>query len=268
VSIDGTKPTLGTPTWSNNPKAADQPTSLSVPASDTTSDVAGGEYFIGDIDPGEGNGAVMNWDGTNLTTTFGTDFPVGVYKINVRAQDNAGNWSEVVTDYLVVYETGYRMTGRRTIIPSLTNNDILPGLVDLNQTDKAVFAFSVKYDGSGQVSGNSDLKFKYDTGSGCNGSNPQNCHSLELDATSIAWFFTQGTNNSEGVFQGTATLTVDGVTSTVTFRVTGLDGIRLSPTSLDHFTMYVYAAGDDPNTATPIYQVSDDVDRGNIRIVN
>jgi hypothetical protein len=240
-----------------------------VPATDEEggSGVAGGEYFIGDEDPGQGNGATMDWDGTNLSTTFGTDFPTGVYKINVRAQDNAGNWSEVTSDYLVVYDTSFRMTGRRNIIPSLTNGDALPGLIDPAQDDKATFGFNVRYNNQGQIQSNSDLQFNYRTGRRCNGSNPENCHNLSLNASTIAWFITQGENNSEGVFQGTGALLVDGVASTVPFKVTGLDGERLSTTSPDHFTLLIYAEGTNPAIDEPVYRVSAGINRGNIRII-
>jgi hypothetical protein len=267
---DQVAPTIGLPGWSQNPKPVAGATDLTVAANDGDgSGVARGEYFLGDSDPGQGNGATMNWDGTNLSTTFGTDFPTGVYKVSVRAQDNAGNWSDPVGDYLVVYNPdGPRMTGRRTIIPTLGNGDILPGLITSNQNDKAIFGFSVKYNSQGQIANNSDLQFKYKTGTHCNGSNPQNCHSLELNATSIAWLTTQGTNNSTGTFQGTASMTVDGQASVVSFRVTGIDGERLDGSSLDRFQIEIFAEGDNPNTATPLYKVnSADIARGNVKII-
>jgi hypothetical protein len=266
---DSVPPTLGTFAWSLNPKTITQTTTLTIPVNDDSSGVAAGEYFIGDIDPGQGNGATMNWDGTSLTSTFGTDFPTGVYKISVRAVDNAGNWNDPVSDYLVVYNPdGPRMTGKKSIVPSVSSGDILPGLIATNQTDKATFGFSIKYNNQGIISTNSDLQFKYSTGTHCN--NPgkaQNCHSLELNATSIAWLTMQSTNNSTGIFQGTGTLVLDGVTSTVIFRITGVDGERLSPTASDQFQIKVYNQSDNPNIAIPLYQVnSANITRGNIKI--
>jgi hypothetical protein len=265
--IDTEIPVAGTPSWSLNPKAVLQTSTLTVPATDDL-EVIGGEYYLGDSDPGQGGATSMGWDGTNLTAVFGTDLPTGVHKITIRAVDSAGNWSEPVTDYLVVYNPdGARMTGRRVIVPSLANGDVLPGLIAADQDDRATFAFNVRYNNQGQITNGSDLQFNYETGRRCNGNNPVNCHDLRLNATSIAWLVTQGQNDSEGIFEGVANLRVDGVLSTAVFRVTGLDGGRLNPTSPDHFMLKIYAEGANPNTDTPMYQVSSEVARGNIRII-
>ncbi len=275
-ATDTTAPVLGTPAWSNNPKATTATTTLTVPATDDASGIARAEYFIGDTDPGQGNGATVTLSNVgngnlsaNLTTTFDTDFPTGVYKISVRAQDAAGNWSAPVSDYLVVYDpAGPKFTGKRTITPSLANGDVLPGLISPTQTDTAKFGFSVQYNNQGQIKANSDFQFSYSTGTKCN--NPAkavNCHNLDLNASSIAWLTTQGTNLSTGIFQGTGALTVDGTASTVTFRVTGVDGTRLSPTANDQFQVQIFNQSDSPNTATPLYRVNlMDISRGNIRI--
>lgn len=270
IVYDTESPIVGAFVWTSNPKAVQLTSTLVLTASDSIAGIAGGEYFIGDNDPGEGNGATMNWDGTNLGATFGTDFPTGVYKISVRAQDNAGNWSAPVSDYLVVYNPdGPRFTGKRSIIPSLANGDLLTGLIANGQTDKVKFGFSVKYNNQGQISANSDLQFSYETGTRCN--NParaENCHSMSLNAANIAWMTTQGTNSAEGVFQGTATMTLDGVQSQVTFRVTGLDGERLDGVTLDRFQIQIFNEGVNPNTGSPVYLVnSADILRGNIKVI-
>lgn len=269
LKIDKTIPVLSGFTWSQNPKPIAGSTTLTVEATDAGgSGVARGEYFLGDSDPGKGNGASMSWDGTNLSTSFGTDFQTGVYKVSVRAQDNAGNWSAPTSDYLVVYNpNGPRMTGKKSVVPSLANGDILPGLISASQTDAATFGFSVKYNDQGQIDPKSDLQFKYNTDK-CSGNNQQNCHKLELNATSISWLIVQGNNNSTGIFQGTATMQLDGQTSTVAFRVTGVDGERLDATSLDRFQIEIFAPGADPNTATPLYKVSStNIARGNIKLI-
>lgn len=269
-ATDVTPPALGAFSWTNNPKSLAQTSNLSVAVSDNLSGVAGGEYFIGDTDPGQNNGATMNSDGANLTTTFGIDFPTGVYKISVRAKDSAGNWSDPVSDYLVVYNPdGPRITGKRTIVPSLANGDVLPGLIAGSQTDKASFGFSVRYNNQNVINPNSDLQFKYSTGTHCNNPNrAQNCHELQLNATSIAWLTTQGVHDSTGIFQGTAELAVDGVHSQVVFRVTGVDGERLDSTSLDRFEIKIYSQESNPNTAAALYRVnSNAIARGNIKIL-
>jgi hypothetical protein len=276
VPSDNTPPVTGSFTWSQNPKPTTATTTLTVPATDDSSGIQKAEYFIGDNDPGQGNGATMQLSNVqngglsaDVTTTFGTDFPTGVYKISIRAQDTAGNWSDPVSDYLVVYDSaGPKMTGKRTIVPSLGNGDILPGLTSNSQTDKAQFGFSVKYNNQGQINGNSDLQFSYSTGTHCNNpNNAVNCHALSLNATGISWLTTQGTNNSTGIFQGTAALNVDGQASTVLFRVTGVDGERLSATANDQFQIAIYNSGSNPNTDAPLYRVnSADIARGNIKI--
>jgi hypothetical protein len=279
VNADITSPILNTFSWSTNPKSVSQSSVLTVPATDEPggSDLATGEYFLGDTDPGQGNGATMTLSNlrndnqsADLTTTFGTDFPTGVYKVSVRAQDNAGNWSSVTSDYLVVYNPdGPRMTGKKTIVPSLVSGDILPGLISSSQTDKAKFAFNVKYNNQGQINPNSDLQFSYSTGTKCNKpAQAQNCHNLSLNATTIAWLTTQGTNNSTGVFQGTATMTVDGTATQVVFRVTGRDGERLNPTATDQFQIQIFPQGANPATDTPLYRVNaGDIARGNVKVI-
>ena len=273
---DTTAPTAISFSFTSNPKSINQNSSLTVPIIDSESTIVGAEYFLGDSDPGQGNGATMglsNIDNdsktANATTVFGSDFPTGVYKVSVRAQDSAGNWSEPVSDYLVVYNpNGPKMTGKRTITPRLSTGDILPGLNTESQTDKAKFGFSVKYNNQGQVASNSDFQLSYSTGTKCN--KPQqavNCHELELNATSISWLTTQGLNNSTGIFQGIANLKTDGQTSIVPFRVTGIDGERLNPTSMDNFQVHIFAPGANPNTDEPQYKINSmPIDRGNIKI--
>ncbi len=254
IHIDKTAPVLGIATWTNNPKSTNSSATLQIYATDNLSGIEKAEYYLGDIDPGQDNGATMTINGNTLTTTFGTDFPTGVYKVTVRAKDYAGNWSGSTSDYIVVYNpTGTQMTGRRTIVPSMGNGDILPGL---NNTSQAQFGFNVRYDDQGSIHPHSDFQFKYKTSNS----------NLELNATSIAWLTTQGANNSTGIFQGTATLRINGLSSNVVFRLAGVDGERLSPTSQDYLTLKIYNSTDNPNTAQSIYQASGEVNRGNIKI--
>jgi GDSL-like lipase/acylhydrolase family protein len=269
VNLDKTAPVLGTPTWTSNPKATDATSLLSVPASDNLSGIVEAEYFLGDEDPGQGNGATMHVTEDSITTTFGKDFPTGVWKVTMRTKDAAGNWSALVSDYLVVYDShGVRMTGRSMLLPSLTSGDVLPGLVNSAQDDRAHFGFSVRYDRSGNIHAHSDFQFGYQTGTKCwNFSKAQNCHSLYLNAKSIAWLATQGTNKSTGIFQGTATLWEDGTTKEVAFRLTGIDGERLDDKSPDRLTLKIFDLGKDPNAATPMHQVSAEVSRGDIRVL-
>lgn len=268
INIDKTAPTLGTPIWDGNPKSASGTARITLAATDNLSGIEEAEYYLGDNDPGEGNGATMQVGNGTVSVDFNTDFPTGVYKVTVRAKDKAGNWSQPIADYLVVYDpAGTRMTGKRTLLPSLAGGDILPGLIHQTQEDRAKFGFNVRYDTDGTIHKQSDFQFTYKTGERCNQSTrTTNCHSLELNASSIAWLTTQGENNSTGVFQGTATLTVDGATSNTLFRLTGLDSERLNAISDDHLTLKIYAQNANPNTDTPLYQVNAEVLRGNIKI--
>jgi hypothetical protein len=268
INIDKTAPLLGAPVWSNNPKSVFGTATITLPVTENLSGIAEAEYYLGDTDPGQGNGATMQVSGGTISVNFNTDFPTGVYKVTIRVKDKAGNWSQSVSDYLVVYDPfGTRMTGKKTLLPSLANGDTLPGLIANDQQDKVKFGFNVRYDSNGSIHRNSDFQFKYETGTKCSKQTlAQNCHSLELNATSIAWLTTQGANDSTGIFQGTAKLDVDGVKSNVIFCLTGVDGERLDVVSDDHLTLKVYADGTNPNTSAPLYQVSQEVLRGNIKI--
>jgi hypothetical protein len=252
---DTEAPVLGAATWSVNPKAVNQTTSISLPVTDSSSGVSSGEYFIGDSDPGQGNGADMNWDGTNLSVGFGTDFMPGVYKINIRAVDGAGNWSAPVTEYLVVYDpaTTLGVIGKsRDMVPNQAAGDVLPGL---NGTDKANYGFTVDYN-NGVLDLHNDFQFSYNTGSQCNSPHPNNCHSFEVNATNFDWQIIDQTNNSRGRFQGTATVQADGVVTTNPFTVEAIDGNRLAPEDQDHFVLKIYEPGASPSVGAPMYQVS------------
>ena len=71
------------------------------------------------------------------------------------------------------------------------------------------------------------------------------------------------TNNSRGRFQGTATVTIDGVSTTNPFILEGIDGDRLTPAADDHLLIKIYASGANPATGNPIYHVSGTLARGN-----
>lgn len=268
VNLDKTAPEIHSLTWTNNPKATLGTATLSVGVSDNLSGVRAAEYFLGDADPGAGHGVVMQHVEDNFIATFNSDLPTGVYKVSLRVQDVAGNWSAASSDYLVVYNPfSIRMIGKKSFTPSLTNGDNLPGLTDSAQTDAATFAFSVGYDRSGDPLSNSRLHFDYETGTDCKQlDRSRSCHNFRLDATSVEWFTTSGANNSSGVFAGDALLVVDGTTQQVKFVLTGLDGDRLDDKADDHITLQIFNFGDNPASAKPLYLINDDVTRGNIHI--
>ena len=243
---------------------ASQSTTVTVPVSDNFSGVAKGEYYLGSTDPGQDNGTAMIFSNGNLTTSFSNQTP-GIYTINFRAEDNAGNWSPITTDYLVVYDTTKTSAdGHSGDIEPIYGTDVLPGLIQTGQKDKEHFAFTVKYK-NGQLDSSSTVHFDYKTGSSCNNPNKAtNCHETTLDDLSITWMVINGTNNSVATIQGTATLTIDGTTTTNPFRVITIDGLLLNPQTTDHFELDIYAPNANPNTAQPIYHLSNPLAKGNV----
>ncbi len=258
INMDETAPTLGVPSWSANPIQVGSNSTLTVPASDGLSGVAGGEYYIG-TDPGVGNGIPMTYGSGNLTAALGSSLSAGVYDIGIRTKDMAGNWSQVTNTMIVVTDQNSTlgMTGKnkKNLIPSLANGDSMPGLTSANQTDAADYGFTVQYK-NGNLDSKNAFHFDYATGANCNKPSATNCHSFALIATNFVWLVVNGTNNSQGEFEGTATVTVDGVTTSNPFIVTGIDGSLLTPSTNDSLVLKVYASGADPSSATPIYQAS------------
>jgi hypothetical protein len=264
VSLDKTAPTLGVVSWSANPKTTSGSSTLTIPATDSLSGIAEGEYFIG-TDPGQGNGATLTQSGGSLTTAFGSDFTPGVYEIGLRAKDAAGNWSATSKTMLVVFDSaGPGVTGKnkKDLVPSLANGDVLPGLVGTNQAYAADYGFTVSYTSGSLATGN-DFQFTYNTGDHCNTPNPSNCHSFSLNANSFAWLVVDQNHDSRARFHGVASVVVDGVTTTNPFTITAIDGDRVNATTDDNLVVQVFAPGADPATAQPLYKVSGFVAKGN-----
>jgi hypothetical protein len=261
IHYDATAPTMGAPTWSTNPVTVGNNTSFSVPATDTTSGITGGEYFVG-TDPGVGNASPLAWDGTNLNSTaFGPNLAPGVYNIGIRSQDAAGNWSAALTSYLVVFDPagpGY-IVGQHNVTPG--SGDVLPW-ISTKPGDFATFGFNMKFTPTGTADSSSKFGFRYVEKGNCGKSNTPACHSFILTSTAFDWFALSGTNSSQGVFQGTATLTIDGSSSTVSYTVQAVDGDRLAPTQQDSFVMKVYPLDSDAQTTIPLYQVAADFTPG------
>jgi hypothetical protein len=101
LNIDQTPPTLGVPSWSENPVKRDALVTLTVPVVDHDSGVEQGEYLQGS-DPGEGKGTAMSLADGQLTLPIRAAVPPGQYKFYIRAKDAAGNWSALVKTTLVV----------------------------------------------------------------------------------------------------------------------------------------------------------------------
>jgi hypothetical protein len=267
VKIDKLAPIVGAPTWNANPVTVGNNTSFVVAANDDTSNtsdvsgVVGGEYFLG-TDPGVGNATALSWDGTNLSSsTFGASLTPGVYNIGIRAKDAAGNWSSATTVYLVVFNPagpGY-IVGQQNVAP--TSTALLPWISTSNK-DFASFGFNVKYTSTGTVDPASNFNFNYDEKGNCNSPGSPDCHTFDLVANSFDWLGIGGTNNSDGTFQGTGTLTINGVAQTVIFRIEAIDGDQLTPKQSDSFTLKIYNQGSNPQTDNPLYHVSADFTSG------
>jgi hypothetical protein len=95
---------LGQPAWSSNPVENGETTTLSVPIEYTDAKVLVGEY-IGNEDPGEGNGAPMEVKDDHLFVIIIVDLATGPHPINIRAKDDKGQWSSLEPTVLTVMST-------------------------------------------------------------------------------------------------------------------------------------------------------------------
>lgn len=129
------------------------------------------------------------------------------------------------------------------------DSDQLPGITIT--TDNAKADVNVQNKNQGPAGG---VTFTY----------ANNGHSLKLTSKSISQFFEFGSNNSSAGFTGTATLTVDGVTTTNPFSVVVVDGSQLNPKGNDQFGIYIWAVGANPSTSTPIYYLNKPLPNGNV----
>ncbi len=244
LSIDKTDPTVATPALSVNPKAVTESTTLSAASNDSLSGVAGGEYYLG-TDPGEGNGTAMAHGGGTLSATVGNSLSPGVYPVCVRARDAADNWSTPSCVYLVVYDpsAGFA-TGGGWFVPGGNTSDpgdLLPGL---DGTSKANFGFVVRYQNGASAQPGGQLEFHYNVGK------------FHLHSTGMEWLVV--TNNNWAKFSGTAR--IDGASGNYPFRVDARDD------SVDRFIIKIWAPGANPDTDSPIYKASGDVEGGQVKI--
>lgn len=279
LNVDRAAPVVGNIIWSNNPKAISATSEFTASATETNnpagvSGIKRAEYFMGDVDPGQGNGSSMVQeslilDGNNsvvdasFRATLSTNFQPGVYKVNVRVLDAAGNWSTVTSDYLVVYDPAgpTDVAAHVKRIPQVSAGDILTGLVSDVQSDKASLDFEVLYTSTGAIDQRSQLEFKYATGQKCKTNQPENCHMTTFSATTlnpsaINWLTISGLNSSEASFQGIGQLNIDGVNTTNPFKIMATDGSRLTPVLDDSAVFAIYAIGANPSYAQPVYKVT------------
>lgn len=249
-------PTASSLVWTSNPLNLGQNTTLSVSASDTRSTITGAEYFIGEtIEPGSGIPMSLQPDG-RWSASFGSSLAADIYTVGVRVKNALGSWSPVVYDNLVVFDPNgpTNVVGKQDFVPSVIAGDTLPGLNSSAQTDPANYAFDVRFTPTGLVDQASEFTFCYDlSGKRCKKlqNNPFLLTATHFDSLNI-----NGTSSSRGTYQGTATMLVDGNSSTVVFRVQARDGDRLDPGAPDAFTLQIYPSGSNPAVDAPMYQVS------------
>jgi hypothetical protein len=95
---------LGQPFWTSNPVENGETTTLSIPIEYEQGSVVTGEY-IGNEDPGQGNGKPMDVKDGHLTVIIIVDLPIGSHPINIRAKDANGQWSSLEPTVLTVMST-------------------------------------------------------------------------------------------------------------------------------------------------------------------
>lgn len=252
VSGDETSPQVTSASFTPNPKSVTQTTVLNVTGSDDSSGVVDGEFFIG-ADPGQGNARPL--DPATLSATVDDALAPGVYPVGVRVLDAAGNWSDVFTVFLVVYdpEAGF-VSGGGWIVPKGAKSDpgdLLPGIceVELGCTEKANFGFVVRYETGAATVPGGNLEFHYNVGQ------------FHLHSTEMQWLVVTNLNGAK--FQGTAR--IDGAPEGLyPFRVDARDGDGNGGTQTDTFVIKIWEPGADPDVDPPKYKASGEVLGGQI----
>ncbi|PID31865.1 hypothetical protein CR970_03245, partial [Candidatus Saccharibacteria bacterium] len=281
IRIDKTAPVVADLALSTNTKTTDQTAYLTFSATDALSGVQRVEYFVGEDDPGVGNGAAVDISSgaENGRVELGADYPIGVYQLSVRAQDFAGNWSDAYSsEYLVVYSSDMISAyGYHFMEPSLENGDALPGLDANTRSGLLVLGMNIGYAADGSLSPNSDFQLGYaartnDCGySWANGGLVYRaCPSYQLDADTIHWMVGSSDANHTVQFLASATQTINGQEGQpVQVLVTATDAARRPAQFYDSIDVRVFPAGADVFQDEPLYRVSDGAMwRGAIRIVD
>jgi hypothetical protein len=84
--------------------------------------------------------------------------------------------------------------------------------------------------------------------------------------TNVSAFQLHGQNYSKAKVVGTATVTIDGATTSRPFVLELTDGNRINSNTLDSYTLRIYESGANPDTADAQYHVSKNIPRSNITI--
>lgn len=263
LKIDRVSPTITSLAFSKNPKNITELSLLLAQINDAHG-IQRAQYFIGETG-NLGSDADMQFDNSQASVELGTDFGTGVYKLTVRVQDMAGNWSQPASEYLVVYDASANLRAHGTrMIPLGGGQHNLPWVQE-DSTRYVKFAFSVRYDKSGAIARQSDFQLVYTTQNQC-GPKHTDCHRFTFNASEIEWLTSSGANSEIVNFGGKGILRTDEAERAVSFVVSAQDGFRAGFVRDDAFAVNIY---DGPTgfTSPLLYYVSPtDVQRGNIRI--
>lgn len=257
VNIDKTKPIIMTTAISNNVRSPSGMSQLTAEVADGLSGAVRAEYFIGDEDPGEGNGAFAEVKNDSVGIILGSDYQPGIYAINLRVQDTAGNWSEVATDYLIVHENAKFKSVFAGVI-SLNNDVNMPFLLTQTDPTKAHISILTSYNRKEQITKSSKLYAYYKTGKKCLGKQPINCHKFGLRSSKIDWVTTDQNNPNRVILEGQGTLKLDTSNREVFFKAEYAKDTQ-------QITLKIYTAK--PNTASaPDYSFTTALASGSVII--
>jgi fibronectin type 3 domain-containing protein len=258
VKVDQTAPEVSNIGFDTNPVSINTSVVLSANVADTTSGVAGAEYYLG-IDPGAGNGTPMNISGTSAAAAIPSFANAGMYTFYVRALDNAGNWSQPMPITLDVYNptAGYT-AGHGFIEPNGDTSipgDTLPAVTGNNV--RATIDFSVKYNDVNATFPEGVSTFTWGSGNCKKADNT--CFVVNMD--DLSWLVVPGDDTA--TFQGLASLSLNGQSLGSGYVM------RVSVASLasgDHYLLQVYQPASNPDIDNPIYQASGDLVGGSVRL--
>jgi hypothetical protein len=240
VRLDTTSPSIEAASLAIPPVRVGDPVVLSATTADNLSGVVAGEWFLG-ADPGVGAATAMSSvSPAILQAQLGAGLPVGVHVAGVRVIDAAGNWSETLTTYVVVYDaSGSFVTGAGWIVPGGPSSDAGDTLPRIDGTRAAHFGFNVRYQSGASTAPSGTLHFRFQIGE------------FQLESTSFNWLVT---TPNMAKFDGLAT--INGSTVPQRFRVDARVGSGGQP---DRFAITVWNPGTDPDSSPPLYKASGDV---------
>lgn len=235
------------------------------PTATLTAPVPGALYRVGDsvaasfavTDAGANDtlDCVIDW-GDGAVTTAALDAGVcggghaytsaGIYLLQGVVTDDDGASATVSVDVVVYDPTGGFASGNGWVTPGGSTSDagdVLPGL---DGTSSARFAFVIRYRPGADTVPGGEFRFS--------------ARQFSLSSEEFEWLVLTDSNWAR--FQGLAE--IDGLDGLYPFRVEARDGDPSGAT--DRFVLKIYPAGSDPAVTEPLYKVSGEVERGQIKI--